>query len=134
MSFTQNLTKHSFIYSISGLLFKASNLILLPVYTRVLSADEIGTIALLATFFGLFKTITYLGSQTGISREYLHENFVEIYNYRIRLPLNEICYQQFSKNKLQLECCLKAEYVWIEGFSFFDEIPKKCLKFINYNN
>ena len=39
----------------------------------MLTADEIGTIALLATFFGLFKTVAYLGSQTGISREYLHE-------------------------------------------------------------
>ena len=61
MSLHKNLIKHSFVYSISGLLFKASNLILLPVYTRVLTADEIGTIALLATFFGLFKTVVYLG-------------------------------------------------------------------------
>ena len=28
---------------------------------------------MLATFFGLFKTVAYLGSQTGISREYLHK-------------------------------------------------------------
>ena len=72
MSFTQNLIKHSFIYSLSGILFKASNFILLPIYTRVLSPNEIGTIALLGTFFGLFRTVSYLGSQTGIFREYLH--------------------------------------------------------------
>ena len=73
MSFTQNLIKHSLIYSLSGILFKASNFILLPIYTRVLTPNEIGTIALLGTFFGLFRTITYMGSQTGIFREYLHE-------------------------------------------------------------
>ena len=73
MSFTQNLIKHSFVYSLSGVLFKASNFILLPIYTRVLTPNEIGTIALLGTFFGLFRTVTYMGSQTGIFREYLHE-------------------------------------------------------------
>jgi len=72
MSFTQNLIKHSFVYSLSGILFKASNFILLPIYTRVLTPNEIGTIALLGTFFGLFRTVTYLGSQTGILREYLY--------------------------------------------------------------
>ena len=60
--------------------------------------------------------------------------FVEIYNYRIRLPLDEICYQQYTKNKTQLECCLQADYVWIEGFSFFEEIPEQCMKFMNWNN
>tara|TARA_A100001015_G_scaffold105680_1_gene117320 strand:- start:1775 stop:2311 length:537 start_codon:yes stop_codon:yes gene_type:complete len=93
-------------------------------------------------FFLNLKTLNYKKTRVGINAisimiliiVSLIYVFVEIYNYRIRLPLNEICYQQFSKNKLQLECCLKAEYVWIEGFSFFDEIPKKCLKFINYNN
>ena len=28
---------------------------------------------MLSTFFGLFKTISYIGSQTGIAREYLYE-------------------------------------------------------------
>tara|TARA_B100001093_G_scaffold502238_1_gene554948 strand:+ start:328 stop:876 length:549 start_codon:yes stop_codon:yes gene_type:complete len=60
--------------------------------------------------------------------------FVEIYNYRIRLPLNEICHQQHSSDQLKLECCLDAEYVWNEGFSYFDLAPKQCLKFMNYNN
>ena len=50
MSFTQNLLKHSFIYSLSGILFKASNFFLIPVYTRVLTPNEIGTIALLGIF------------------------------------------------------------------------------------
>ena len=60
--------------------------------------------------------------------------FVEIYNYRIRLPLNEICYQYHSSDLLKLECCLDAEYVWNEGFSYFDTAPKQCLKFMDYNN
>ena len=59
---------------------------------------------------------------------------VYIYNYRIRLPLNEICYQQHSSDLMKLECCLGAEYVWNEGFSYFDAAPKQCLKFMDYNN
>ena len=73
MSFTKNLIKHSSIYSLSGILFKGANFFLLPIYTRVLTPEELGTIAILATFFGLYKTVTFLGSQTGIMREYLHE-------------------------------------------------------------
>ena len=45
----------------------------MPIYTRVLTPNEIGTIALLGTFLGFFRTVTYMGSQTGIFREYLHE-------------------------------------------------------------
>ena len=60
--------------------------------------------------------------------------FIEIYTYRIRLPLNEICYRQHKSDQLKLECCLDAEYVWNEGFSYFDEAPKKCSIFINYND
>lgn len=60
--------------------------------------------------------------------------FVETYIYKVRLPFNEICYRQHNNNEVQLDCCLKAEYVWNEGFSYSDEVPKPCSKFINLNN
>ncbi|MFC1806941.1 lipopolysaccharide biosynthesis protein [Candidatus Omnitrophota bacterium] len=73
MSFTKNLIKHSAIYSASGVLSKLIGFILLPVYTRVLTVEDFGVLALLGTFFGLFKTTSFFGMQTGVFRAYLHE-------------------------------------------------------------
>ena len=73
MTFTTNLLKHSAIYSLSGVLIKLMGFILLPVYTRALTPEDFGTLALLGTFFGLFKTISTLGMQTGMIRTYLYE-------------------------------------------------------------
>ena len=72
-SFSKNLFKHSFIYSLSSIIFKATNFLLLPIYTRVLTAEEFGTLALLGTFFGLFRTISFLGAQTGVLRTCLNQ-------------------------------------------------------------
>jgi hypothetical protein len=37
-------------------------------------------------------------------------------------------------DSLQLECCLRAEYVWNEGFSFSEDVPKECKVFMDWNN
>lgn len=93
-------------------------------------------------FFLNLKTLNYKKTRVGINIISimiliiitLIYILVDIYNYRIRLPLNEICYQQHSSDLMKLECCLGAEYVWNEGFSYFDAAPKQCLKFMDYNN
>ena len=59
---------------------------------------------------------------------------VETYIYTIRLPLDKICYQKHSSDDLKLNCCLNAEYVWNEGFSFSDIPPKECKIFMDWNN
>ena len=59
---------------------------------------------------------------------------VETYTYTIRLPLDKICYQKHSTDDLKLNCCLNAEYVWNEGFSFSDTPPKECKIFMDWNN
>ena len=59
---------------------------------------------------------------------------VETYIYTIRLPLDKICYQKHSSDDLKLNCCLNAEYVWNEGFSFSDTPPKECKIFMDWNN
>ena len=59
---------------------------------------------------------------------------VETYIYTIRLPLDKICYQKHSSDDLKLNCCLNAEYVWNEGFSFSDTPPEECKIFMDWNN
>ena len=59
---------------------------------------------------------------------------VEAYTYTVRLPLDKICNQKHSSDDLKLNCCLNAEYVWNEGFSFSDTPPKECKIFMDWNN
>jgi hypothetical protein len=59
---------------------------------------------------------------------------IKIYNHKNVLNLNEICYQKHNSSKEKLTCCLKAEYVWNEGFSFFDKVPLNCSKYMNWND
>ena len=50
------------------------------------------------------------------------------------MPLENICYQQHSASKEMLECCLNAEYIWQEGFSYLSETPVNCKKYMNWND
>tara|TARA_B100000700_G_scaffold65714_1_gene72561 strand:- start:160 stop:693 length:534 start_codon:yes stop_codon:yes gene_type:complete len=59
---------------------------------------------------------------------------IETYNHIQRLPLEKFCYDHHNASKLMLECCLNAEYIWKEGFSFFNEPPKECEQFMNWND
>ena len=34
----------------------------------------------------------------------------------------------------KLSCCLKAGYIWQEGFSYFEDIPVGCKKYMNWND
>mgnify|MGYP003322371498 CR=1 FL=1 len=59
---------------------------------------------------------------------------LEIFNHQKRMPLENICYQQHSASKEMLECCLNAEYIWQEGFSYLSETPVNCKKYMNWND
>ncbi len=60
--------------------------------------------------------------------------FVENYIYSVRVPLNKICHEMHNSDDLKLNCCLGAEYVWNEGFSFSEKPPEECRIFMNWNN
>ena len=60
--------------------------------------------------------------------------FVENYIYSVRVPLNKICHEMHNSDDLKLNCCLSAEYVWNEGFSFSEKPPEECRIFMNWNN
>ena len=59
---------------------------------------------------------------------------VQIYVYNVRLPLDKICYQKHYSDDLKLNCCLNAEYVWNEGFSFSNKPPQECTIYMDWNN
>ena len=59
---------------------------------------------------------------------------LEIFNYQKRIPLENICYQQHSANEEMLECCLNAEYIWQEGFSYLSKTPVNCKEYMNWND
>ena len=59
---------------------------------------------------------------------------VQIYVYNVRLPLDKICYQKHYSDDLKLNCCLNAEYVWNEGFSFSDKPPQECKIYMDWND
>jgi len=58
---------------------------------------------------------------------------IEWYNHSKKVDLDKICYQNHNASKEMLTCCLKAEYVWNEGFAFYDKVPKRCNRFMNLN-
>ena len=59
---------------------------------------------------------------------------IEIYIHSKRVALENICYNHHNTSDAQLECCLKAEYIWNEGFSFLNETPNNCTKYMNLND
>ena len=59
---------------------------------------------------------------------------IEIYNHSKRVLLENICYTHHNSPDDKLECCLDAEYIWNEGFSFLNETPGDCNKFMNWND
>jgi len=58
---------------------------------------------------------------------------VETFNYQKRVPLEKMCYDFHSDSEEKLSCCLKAGYIWQEGFSYFEDIPLGCKKYMNWN-
>ena len=58
---------------------------------------------------------------------------VDWYNHSKRMELEKICYLHHSSSNEKLMCCLQAEYIWNEGFSFLNEAPEGCSKFMNWN-
>jgi len=58
---------------------------------------------------------------------------IEVFNYSKRFELENICYKNHNLTKEKLECCLEAEYIWNEGFSYLNDIPENCSKFMNWN-
>ena len=59
---------------------------------------------------------------------------IEIFNYSKRVELESICHSNHSSSKERLECCLEAEYIWKEGFSYLKDAPENCLKYMNWND
>ena len=58
---------------------------------------------------------------------------IEIFNHQKRVPLEKMCYDYHSDSEEKLSCCLKAGYIWQEGFSYFEDIPLGCKKYMNWN-
>lgn len=58
---------------------------------------------------------------------------IELFNYSKRIQLEEICYKNHNISNEMLNCCLDAEYIWNEGFSFLEDVPVECEQFMNWN-
>ena len=67
-----SLFKNSFYYGAGQLVQKFLSLILLPIYTRFLSPEDYGIIALMSVFTMITATITMSGLTNGISRYYFY--------------------------------------------------------------
>ena len=59
---------------------------------------------------------------------------IEFYNHSKRIELEKICYIYHNSTDDKLTCCLQAEYIWNEGFSFLNAIPNECKQYINWND
>lgn len=70
------LGKDLLTYGFMGVLSRSVGLLLLPVFTRVFSIDEYGTIDIIATFTGLVSTGFLLSLPSSIAR-YYHDKRVE---------------------------------------------------------
>ena len=67
MSRLKQLGKDSVIYGIGGILAKAVSFLLLPVYTRIFSPDEYGTIEMLTVICSFLSSILVLGMDSAQS-------------------------------------------------------------------
>jgi O-antigen/teichoic acid export membrane protein len=62
--------KDSFLYGIAGLLSRGISIILLPLYTRILSPVDFGIIDLVVVFASFVNVLVPLGISSGIARYY----------------------------------------------------------------
>ncbi len=74
------LIKHSFIYSISNIVSKASGIILLPIYTNYFSVSDYGKLGLILIIIVLFSQSLILGQNLAIIR---YNNSIE-FNSKIK--------------------------------------------------
>ncbi len=66
----KKLVKHSSIYSIGNLSGHILSFLLLPVYTRLLTAEEYGILALISVFRTILQRILNLGTQSSVVKVY----------------------------------------------------------------
>tara|TARA_B100000029_G_scaffold155622_1_gene150970 strand:+ start:2015 stop:2545 length:531 start_codon:yes stop_codon:yes gene_type:complete len=58
---------------------------------------------------------------------------IDLFNYSKRVQLEKICYKNHSISNEMLNCCLDAEYIWNEGFSFLEDVPVECKIYMDWN-
>ena len=111
------------VYGVFGIVF--IYLILPSVYLYIIAKPSIKKISkIIINLIG----ILWLTLSIGII------GVIELYNHKNTQDLNNICYQMHNSSDEKLACCLKAEYVWNEGFSFSETPSEQCIKYMNWND
>ncbi|MEX0791153.1 MAG: oligosaccharide flippase family protein, partial [Actinomycetota bacterium] len=65
------LSRDIFVYGVGEVLVKAFGLITLPIYTRIFSPEQYGTLSIVLTVAGLVLAIVALGGDSAFSRYFL---------------------------------------------------------------
>ena len=111
------------VYGVFGIIF--IYLVLPSVYLYLIAKPNIKKISrIIVNFIGMLWLTLSIGILAAI----------ELYNHKNTEDLNNICYQMHSSSDEKLACCLKAEYVWNEGLSFFETPSEQCVKYMNWND
>lgn len=70
----KKLIKHSGIYSFGSLSGRILSFLLLPVYTRLLTTDQYGILALIMVFHTIFQRVVNLGFQSSVVKVFFEVN------------------------------------------------------------
>lgn len=70
MSGTRRIGRSALIYGLQPVLARAASILMLPVYTRFLTADDYGVLQLLATTVEVVSILVVAGATAGVSRFY----------------------------------------------------------------
>lgn len=73
----KKLLRHSFIYSFGNLSGHFLSFLLLPVYTRFLTAEQYGILALITVFRTIFERVVNFGTQSSVVKVYFEVNTLE---------------------------------------------------------
>lgn len=132
----RNFIKDSAIYAIPQIFSKGINLILLPLYTRVLSPNEYGSLDLLLIFAAIINVTIALEVSQGLSRFYITEKDIKkkmlyassafwftltvysILSFLIFIFAESLSSLILGKDEMALTLRIGAIYIWINGIYY----------------
>lgn len=132
----RNFIKDSVIYAIPQIFSKGINLILLPLYTRILSPNEYGSLDLLLIFAAIINVTIALEVSQGLSRFYITEKDIKkkiqyassafwftlgvysILSSLLFIFADDLSSKILSKDDMTFTLRLGAIYIWMNGIYY----------------
>lgn len=114
--------KDFFIYGFASIIGKLAAVLLMPIYTNVLTREEYGAMALIVSMKGIIDLFANLNIHSGVARDYMEEGidrtklvstgFYSILGISLTIMVIMICTQSFwQQTVLSLEECYTTAFL-----------------------